>query len=378
MYEQVASLWKSFLPTDHHLAGADVKVLEESKPADITFRYVNILEDGDLIGIMYLQLLRFNSRHYDAGVLDRPYLKPLKGLITQKTARILICGNLFRVKFQGFYFREKKRRDMVFSCLLEYRKTELKKERVSGILVKDCSREFSAIQFGCHSFRSFKQDLTMELTLRPEWQTFEDYTNSLTRKYKQRAKKIVTAANDIDVRDLELNDITSQHDRIRQLYMNVVQQQSLALGILNATYFETMKAGLGERFKVFGYFLDGKMLAFSSHIYYPPKNCMEIHYIGMDYDANSKYHLYFNILFHGIKTAIAQRVDTIEMGRTAREAKASAGAQPVENYNYIWVRPGIISLAVNFLGKRFEGKVGDEWRKRQPFREDPRNEASPG
>src|SRR5690606_20143087 len=123
-----------------------------------------------------------------------------------------------------------------------------------------------------------------------------------------------------------------------------------------------------ENFKVFAYYLDKKLVAFSSHIYYPGRNCMEIHYIGLDYEYNAQYNLYFNILFDGIRTAIELKMGRIEMGRTAREAKASAGAEAVENFNYIWLRPGIGRLGLSVISKKFESQIGEDWKNRSPFK----------
>lgn len=129
-----------------------------------------------------------------------------------------------------------------------------------------------------------------------------------------------------------------------------------------------MKKKLGDNFRVYGYFLGDKMLAFSSNIYYPEKQKMEIHYIGLDYNYNNQYNLYFNLLFDGIKCAIINGFKTIEMGRTAREAKANAGAHAVENFNYIWVKPGIVRMAFNFIGSWFDSNIGEDWKKRNPFK----------
>ncbi len=322
---------------------------------------------------MYLQLLTFNHRHYDHKIFDRPILKLAKSFAIRQSTCVLVCGNLFRVNHQGFYFKDKSRRELIFNCLLAYRELLNKGRGISGILVKDCSREFNKIQFGCHSYRSFTQDLTMELDIRDNWHNFEDYSNDLTRKYRQRAKKIRSAMQEVQVNDLTVEELTNRKEEINALYTNILKQQSLALGILNADYFIRMKACLGDRFKVFAYCLGEQMLAFSSHIYYPDKHCMEIHYIGLDYEANAKYQLYFNILFDGIAAAIDKKLGKIEMGRTAREAKANAGAYAVENFNYIWIKPGIASIAVSFLSKWFDSGIGDDWQKRHPFKSDPHN-----
>lgn len=370
-FEEAESLWRSILPSGHHLLCPDIQATEAAMPEDITFRYVNIMRNGELIGVMYLQCLHFNSKHYHHGIFDRPVLKQLKECIIRQSVHLLICGNLFRVNFQGFYFKDKSDRSLIFDCLQLYRQSLKQDAEQCGILVKDCSREFAPAQFSCYKFKAFDQDLTMELSIRSEWKTFDDYLGDLSRKYRQRAAKIRKAAVGITLSDMDLGMLQMQKNRIHELYMNIVQKQSLALGILNADYFLQMKQHLGEQFKVFGYFKDGQLIAFSSHIYYPQRNKMEIHYIGMDYTQNQIHQLYFNLLFDGIRTAIDGAFDTIEMGRTAREAKANAGAHAVENYNYIWVKPGLIRLAFRFIGNWFEKNIGEDWKNRNPFKSSP-------
>ena len=368
-YHQVQETWSKILPEQHHLRNSDIQALEDAKPEDIDFRYVNIYQNNTIIGLMYLQCFNFNSKHYHHNIFDRPVLKQLKQCIITQSVQLLICGNLFRVNFQGFYFIEKSHREQIFDCLQLYRLETKKENGLCGILLKDCSREFSPKQYTCHRFRSFKQDLTMELDIREEWNSFDDYLNVLSRKYRQRAVKIQKSMQTLAIKDLGVEELVEEKGRITELYQNIVQKQSIALGILNAEYFVEMKKNLGENFRVYAYYLGETMIAFSSNIYYPNKAKMEIHYIGLDYHYNNQYNLYFNLLFDGIKCAIVNRFKTIEMGRTAREAKANAGAHAVENFNYIWVKPGIIRMAFNFIGSWFEGNIGDEWKKRNPFRQ---------
>lgn len=374
-FREVADSWRSILPPNHHLQCKDIEALEATMPEDIAFKYVNIYQNNELIGVMYLQCLKFNSKHYHHGVLDRPLVKHLKSYILGKTADILICGNIFRVNFQGFYFKDKEKRELIFDCLNLYRQEMKPEKNFCGILVKDCAREFKSTQFTCHGFKSFSQDLTMEMDIRSNWLSFGDYLNDLSRKYKQRAQKIIKSKETLELKDLSVEDLEQEKDRINALYMNIVSKQTLALGILNSDYFVQMKRGLGEGFKVYGYYKDGQLIAFSSHIYYFPKSAMEIHYIGLDYEFNQTYNLYFNILFDGIKAAIENRFNKIEMGRTAREAKANAGARAVENFNYVWIRGGIFRWALDSLGKWFENGLGEDWKKRQPFKSTPENVA---
>jgi hypothetical protein len=367
-YREVSETWGEILPEQHHLRHSDIEALENAKPDDIDFRYVNIYQNNSLIGVMYLQCLNFNSKHYHHNIFDRPVLKQLKQCIVTQSVKLLICGNLFRVNFQGFYFIDKSQREQIFDCLQLYRLETKKENGLCGILLKDCSREFTIKQFTCYQFKSFKQDLTMELDISEDWSSFDDYLNALSRKYRQRAVKIQKSIQTLAMKELGVEELIAEKGRVTELYQNIVQKQSIALGILNAEYFVEMKKNLGDNFRVYGYYLDHKMLAFSSNIYYPNKAKMEIHYIGLDYAHNKQYNLYFNLLFDGIKCAIINGFKTIEMGRTAREAKANAGAHAVENFNYIWVKPGIIRMAFNFIGSWFDGNIGEDWKKRNPFK----------
>jgi hypothetical protein len=373
----VAEEWRKILPENHHLQCRDIEALEHTMPEDIQFKYVNIYDSGELIGVMYLQCLKFNSKHYHHGVLDKPGIKLMKEFILRRSADILICGNIFRVNFQGFYFKDKAKKEWIFDCLNLYRQEMKAEKNFCGILIKDCSREFKSTQFTCHGFRTFSQDLTMELSIQENWKNFDDYLGDLSRKYRQRANKISKSAEALLVKDLSVDDLIQEKARINELYMNIVSQQTIAIGILNSDYFIQMKKALGDNFKVFGYYKDEQLLAFSSHIYYIPKAAMEIHYIGLDYQFNTTYNLYFNILYDGIKTAIKHQFKLIEMGRTAREAKANAGAHAVENFNYIWLRPGITRLAMNSMGRWFESTVGDDWKKRNPFKSNLDKQANP-
>ncbi|HEY1045837.1 MAG TPA: hypothetical protein VGF79_05320, partial [Bacteroidia bacterium] len=85
-FKEIETEWRTILPVNHHLQCKDVEALEHSMPDDIHFKYVSIYENGFLSGVMYLQCLKFNKKHYDHTLLDRPLIKPLKSFIINKTA----------------------------------------------------------------------------------------------------------------------------------------------------------------------------------------------------------------------------------------------------------------------------------------------------
>ena len=111
IYNQFAdahSEWKSILPENHHLLCCDLQAIENSNPPDIQFHYVSIYKNDELYGVMYLQHLTFSQKHFNSELIQRPALKMLSPILSRLKAHLLICGNLFRVNFQGFYFKDKK------------------------------------------------------------------------------------------------------------------------------------------------------------------------------------------------------------------------------------------------------------------------------
>lgn len=139
------------------------------------------------------------------------------------------------------------------------------------------------------------------------------------------------------------------------------------MGLLKASYFVEMQKYYQHNFKLVGYFDGSQLVGFSSYICYDQH--MEIHFIGFDYHYNEVNKVYFNILFDGIKEAIAKQYGRIELGRTAKEAKASAGAVSVDIYNYIKLKHGLPSLSFSFFNGMFNSNVGESWKSRNPFKE---------
>ena len=366
-FDEVKSNWSNFLPLGHHLISNDVLAIENSHLNDIKIKYIDLYQDGKMIGVAYIQCLEFNTRQYAPKTFEHKLFEPIKNCLIGKKVQFLICGNLFRVKFQGFYFSDKLQKALIFDFLKEIKKALSKEDNYCAILLKDCSRTFTSKQCSLAAFKPFRNDLTMELSL-GSWKTFDEYTQALNRKYRQRALKIRKSLNGLNCRKLSLEDITAESPNMMRLYNNIVDEQTITLGRLNAAYFIQMKSLMPDTFRVYGYFKDEQLIAFSSQIDYPEKNSMEIHYIGLDYQYNQTHNLYFNILFDGICCAMQRGFKTLEMGRTAKEAKANTGAVAVENFNYIWIKPGILRVVFYFLNNWYAQNIGDKWKERHPFK----------
>lgn len=365
--EHIQETWDNLVPQQHHLKSEQLLVLQKAKPDHISFKYIIIEENKQPIGVAYLQLLNFNSRHYNNDLLNSPKLERIKSHIIKKNTNLLICGNLFRINFQGFYFKNSQNNSLILGVLKDFAKKNPFKINFTGVLLKDCTIQFDEKEFKRHRYQPFLNDITMYVPIKNTWTSFEDYLGELSRKYLQRAKKIRLAKETVTVHELDLTEIRANSIRIEDLYLQVASRQSIKMGILNAQYFIEMKSTLGDSFKLMGYYFEDTLIAFSSYII--DGASMEIHYIGFDSHYNEEYKLYFNIIFDGIETAIRSNMRTVNLGRTALEAKASAGAVPVYNKNYIWVKLGLPTIVYNFFNKQYSSTLKEEWKNRYPFKE---------
>ena len=241
-------------------------------------------------------------------------------------------------------------------------------ERPTLLILKDLSispKQGEALNE--RGYRLFPEDITMELNIRNEWKTIEDYLSALTKKYVQRAKKTQQAFKGVIRKELNTDDLLYYKESIESLYQQIISAQTIRLGIIDINYLLACKKNAPEKFKVFAYFLNNKMIAFTSNIIY--ENKWEVHYIGIDKSLNQPLKIYHNILLHGIKDAIENGKDILELGRTAREAKAICGCRPSYFTNYYKVSGTIAKVVFRMLEKNFKDNEGDEWKKRNPFKE---------
>ncbi len=355
--------WAKLIPINHSLSIKNLAGIEQSKPEGMEFKYLLLERDSIVIGAIYLQHLTIIPSHFDGTQIDKPGLRWLKKSIQSQFSDVLICGNLFRIHFPGFYFVNPSDDVLVFEILLQYLNSNKEHKKYCGILVKDSPHRFA--DYG--KFKPYHDDVTMEINIQSGWQSMLDYKNCLSKKYRQRYAKITNSKTPLTLKELSLNEIKENANQLEKLYLNVTLKQSLRIGLISKHYFYEMKRALADNFKVFGYYYNDALIAFSSQIFYPNQT-MEIHFIGIDYTYNETYNLYFNILFDGLDSAIQTKSKRLELGRTARIAKASVGAKPVEVFNYLYLRTGIPAMTFSFFNTWFLKKIGEDWKSRHPFK----------
>jgi hypothetical protein len=360
----ISGIWDSVLPLGHHLKSKELLILENSMLSDISFCYLLIYNSGVLSGAVYLQVCSFDQKHF--AISDQSGKGLLGKYLIGKERKIVVCGNIFKSEFQGFHFV--KDDNQIFEILKSFESSNPLNLKLGMIVLKDYAEELPFSEKASASgFTLFENDQVMNLEINSDWSSIDDYFESLSKKYRQRARKITEAGKKIQKRDLSITEIENFSFEIGRLYGMVVERQQVRPGILNERYFLEMKRTMKELFSVTGYFLEDKILAFSSFIL-NKDNTLEVHYVGFDQNENDRYALYFNLLFDGISLAIEKSCGVLKLGRTGYDAKANLGAVAQKQKHYYKVKRGLPSIAFQYLKNQYYSNIDESWKKRNPFK----------
>jgi len=245
------------------------------------------------------------------------------------------CGNILLTGEHGCHFNDEvaiKTQSLLLKEGLETLKNQCKKEgeHISLLLVKDLDApRKTALHPNLGSdYKEFSIQPKMILNLNKKWNTFEDYLASMTSKYRVRAKRAFKKGISIEKRELNIESIEAFLPRIDELYKCIAEGAGFNVVTLDGEYFLNFKRHFPEKFRLYGYFLAGEMIAF--YTTFRNQEELEAHFLGFANETNRTYQVYLNILYDLIKEGIEQKAGYINFARTALEIKSSVGAAPVD------------------------------------------------
>lgn len=361
--------WDTICEQQPHLNSKALLALESANLSDLEFCYLMLYSGDVVVAVFYFQILTLRNYHYKEFQSNKnKIIRHFEQSILEKNNKIWICGNLFKTDFKGFIVKDDlKNTSEIVDEIKNFFKIRTIKEKPNLLLFKDfplndrINDDFKRLKF-----KHTEEDVVLKMEIPHEWNSIEDYKKLLSKKYLARYKKIHHELNPVIKKELSIKEIEEYGDTIISLYNQVLKRQSIRLGILNLNYFINCKKYHNDSFKFYGYFLEGVMVGFTSN--FIKNGEWEIHYIGFDYEINQKHKLYLNFLFNGLNEAILHKCFKLNLGRTAREAKASLGAKPVYYSNYFKLRGAATKVLFNFLESKFKESEGDEWKVRNPFK----------
>ena len=362
---------KQFFLSSPFLSG-----LEMSPPQGIDFVYLVFFKDLEPVGVAYCQTFTFDAYESLKASLEGKATKwydPIRKMVARTIRfRTLVCGNLLFSGPHAYHFNDPDidAPTLVGEALLQVsRQIDQDKGGIQGIFVKDFppSEEGALRQFKEIGYSLFEFLPCMQMCVQNEWNTFDDYMESLSSKYRVRAKRAFKKLGKVERRVMSSADLLTWKSELYALYRNVVDTAEFNMATVSEDYFYQMKELLPGTFEVIAYFDGDQPIAFFS--YFLGEFGLEAHFIGFQQDLQRKRQLYLNILYDLIREGIDQGTHHIHFARTASEIKSSVGAVPENQTCLIRHRNPFWNAILGPVIRILQGP-GEEWEARHPFREE--------
>lgn len=342
------------------------ETLETSSPENMNCFYVGFFSADELIGgalFQYLNFIEHKTFQKDEVFCD------VKNFVAKKFSKnVMILGNNMLTGQNGFYFDASKITIDQLIPLLDEAVQDMQRQegKTSLIIYKDYQASFVKYFQGKdhQSFYRFSVQPNMMLRLKENWLSFEDYLNAFSTKYRTRAKTAKKKIVGIEKSEMNLDEIKNHQKEMNLLYQNVAENAPFNTFFLTENHFESMKESLKENFKVFGYYLNEKLIGFYTLILNGKD--IDTYFLGYDKGLQKEKQIYLNMLLDMVEFGIDKKFNRIIFGRTALEIKSTIGAQPVEIFGLIKHNNSLINL---FMEKIFTSlNPAVEWIQRKPFK----------
>lgn len=354
-----------YLQYDH------LRALEDVMAASMRFRYAIYYDERNQpIGIAYFQVVELE----DNGSDYREKVCSLAGLgsriIRDMKALCLVSGNAFHFGDHGAYFKPHipagYRWVAVEATLRKLDKGGMVEPRPAVLLFKDLVPE----QYGAaqhlldERYHALEMDVNMVLQLDADWADVDDYQEALTSKARTRIRSVLKRSAALEIVPMTAKEIRASAPRAQVLFDQVLERSPFVFGRLKMEVYAEWKKQLGEQLRFHGFFLHGTLVGFTAA--FVVGDTLDVQYVGLDYAHNETHALYQRMLFDLLDTALRSKLQRINFGRTAEQAKSNLGAVPVPTRFYVKHRN---PLASKLAGPFLRSVKPAEFEQRSPFKQ---------
>ncbi|UGS21680.1 GNAT family N-acetyltransferase [Flavobacterium cyclinae] len=364
-------LWDVVAQSNVFLQTPYLSVLERSAPVNMECFYIGIFENSELIGVSLAQYLDLNKLE-SFGERDKCFKTAIRNFIFKNFAsHTLFLGNNMITGQNGYVFSKEIDFKHISEILLQSADEitlYFKKKGISIHLVsfKDfydhCSVELKKYHFS--NVYEFNTQPNMIFYLDENWKSIEDYVAVLSKKYRDQFKRARKKFDSIQVKNLSYEEVHQNEEKIYDLYHYVAKNAPFNTFFLSQNHFSTLKGQCGNRFQIFGYFLNEELVGF--HTLLLNDETLETYFLGYNDHIQKENMLYLNMLYNMTEFGIQNGFKRIIFGRTALEIKSSIGATPVQMSGFIFHNNKLIN---RFIGKIFRSLEPElHWQQRHPFK----------
>ncbi|MBC2843677.1 peptidogalycan biosysnthesis protein [Winogradskyella flava] len=321
--------WESLNCTSNIYYSPEFLRAFELSNTDIDFNYIFILKNDEAVAFANTQIVTVGIETITKNIKMSSKIRQIvNSMFCNNSIKVLFCGNVFLSGEYGTFLKDGEPKIETFKAIAKAVKKLYRCKRLHTIFVKDFEDESLYITDHLKSFdyASMHVEPNMIISLKAEWQSFEDYTEALKSKYRVKANRADTKSNHLDAKIFTEEDIICHKDGLQALYQNTIDNADFNAQILNLDTYIHLKNTFKDKFIVKGYFLESKLVGFLSAM--QNDTHLDAHFIGIDYSKNKEYAIYPRILNDYVRLGIKTKSTQINLGRTASEIKSTLGAQP--------------------------------------------------
>lgn len=366
----VPSSWDELVQESSvYLTTSYLSAIENAMHHQLSFRYILFSKNNQTVAVAAFQLITIDS---EALALEQTQKRKivLGKVLDQIKLNCLINGTLFGSGENGFFYSSAIDAQVAFKALADGTKRlcalEEIRDKVHVIMVKEYfpERVDYSNELIRYKYRNFKMEPNMVLQIKEQWKSMEDYYQSMTSKYRNKAKSGLKKSAQLVVKDLSAQEIKQHLPVLKSLFHAVHDKAEQKLGELDVACFVELKKNLQEQFVLKGYFLDNTLVGFGS-IFLNHGN-LDSNYVGLNYDFNRSHGIYQRILYDLVQLAIEKQVKRLHFGRTASEIKSNFGAKAVHMECYVRTKNSISNKIIKPLVKQISTP---DFIERNPFKE---------
>lgn len=369
--KELPALWDTVAQSNVFLQTSYLSVLERSAPVNMECFYIGIFEKSELIGVSLAQYLDLNKLE-SFGERDKSLKIAVRNFIFKNFAsHTLFLGNNMITGQNGYVFSKEIDFNHISEILLQSADEITLYFRKKGISIhlvsfKDfydhCSVELKKYRFS--NIYEFNTQPNMIFYLDQNWKSLDDYVAALSKKYRDQFKRARKKFDGIQMKNLSYDEVLQNEEKIYELYHYVAKNAPFNTFFLSKNHFSTLKGQCGNRFQIFGYFLNEELVGF--HTLLLNDETLETYFLGYNDHIQKENMLYLNMLYNMTEYGIENEFKRIIFGRTALEIKSSIGATPVQMSGFIYHNNKLIN---RFIGKIFRNLEPElHWQQRHPFK----------
>lgn len=364
-------LWDTVAQKNVFLQTPYLTVLENSAPTNMQCFYIGIFENSELIGVSLAQYLDLNKLE-SFGERDQCFKTAIRNYIFKNFAsHTLFLGNNMITGQNGYVFSKEIDFEYISEILLECAEEITRYFKQKGVTIhlvsfkdfyNNCANELKQYRF--KQIYEFNTQPNMIFNLDKNWISADAYISAFSKKYRDQYKRAHKKFEGIIVKNLSFEQVLFYENTIYDLYHYVAKNAPFNTFFLAKNHFSILKEQCGNRFQIFGYFLNDKLVGF--HTLLLNEETLETYFLGYDATIQKENMLYLNMLYNMTEYGIENGYKRIIFGRTALEIKSSIGAQPINMSGFIYHNNKIINKYIGKIFKQLEPELN--WQQRHPFK----------